>query len=733
MHSFSRRGNRWPLFLALVTPCVCYSSIVFENARFSLTLGADAAVESLVLKLTGEELLEEGSHAPFFSVTQERPYNNEIKLVEPHVRTIYPANALRREGDVLIVGFKTAPYEAVVSVKVTDDYIAFTLEDFRVDFEDYRLSPQSEKTLAMTKPPSVEFRLAQLPVRSRSIFGSWLNVVWDDRAAVALLGTSSETIVTSRPTPGGHILLADALESIRLKGTGVALVADGGREAFLDRVDAFERDYGLPRGVANRRNPLTNASIYWTSDLCPTNVDEHIATAKKGGFGLMLCYYSCFFSRTGDYPLKPEWVNGFSDIKAVLDKVRAAGIVPGLHVLHTYVATNSAYVAGGVADRRLGLKRHFTLSRPLGTNDMEVFIDEDPSRAATDPRVRWLRFGDEMMTYQSFTKERPYRFTGVTRGFAETMRKTHPCGEIGGLMDVSEYGGSDLYIAQSSDLQDIVADRFAELWQQGMGFVYFDGSEGVQPPFSYHVPNAQWRVWRKLDPAPFLGEGAAKAHFGWHMLSGANAFDAFPPETFKSSIDAYPAREAPIMRQDMTRVNFGWWSIVPPGTTMPDGSVSIGTQADMWEYGQARAQGWDSPVTVQMRLDKLNAHPRKDDLLSVMRRWEDVRVRKLLTQEQKEMLRDPGREFHLVEDANGDYDLVEWSQLDVAGGKWTSVRAFVYERDGRRVVVYWHVADRAKLVLPDGLPTLEVENVKLWVTDLCEQEVRRAFAKAFIR
>lgn len=707
--------------------------VLLSNARFRLTIGEDAVAKSLTLKETGEELLDLHVRTPFFTVTQERPYNNEIKLIEPHVRTTYPANAVRREGKDLIIGFETAPYEAVVSVKEANDYIAFTLKDFRVGFEDYRLGALSTKTLAFTAPPAVEFRLAQLPVRSRANFGSWLNVVWDDRAAVALLGTSSEAIVTSRSTAGGQILSADAFKSVRLKGTGAALVADVGRESFLDRVDAFERDYGLPRGVANRRNPLTNASIYWTSDLCPSNVDEHVAMAKKGGFGLMLCYYSCFFSRTGDYPLKSEWPNGLSDVKAVLDKVRSAGIVPGLHVLHTYVATNSAYVAGGIADRRLGLKRHFTLSRPLGTDDTEVFVDEDPSEAEADPRIRWLRFGGEMMTYEGFTKERPYRFTGVTRGFAETTRKAHPCGEIGGLMDVSEYGGVDLYISQSADLQDIVADRFAELWRQGMGFVYFDGSEGVQPPFAYNVPNAQWRVWRKLNPAPFLGEGAAKAHFGWHMLSGSNAFDVFPPETFKSSIDAYPAREAPIMRKDMTRVNFGWWSVIPPGTTLPDGTISIGTQADMWEYGQARALGWDSPVTVQMRLDKLNAHPRRDDLLATMRRWEDVRMRKLLTAEQRRMLRDLKREFHLIEDDKGGCELVEWRQLDVAGGRWTPVRAFVYERKGRRGVVYWHVAGKAKLVLPDGLPTLEAEGMKQWDTDISERDLRRAFTKAVIR
>ena len=96
------------------------------------------------------------------------------------------------------------------------------------------------------------------------------------------------------------------------------------------------------------------------------------------------------------------------------------------------------------------------------------------------------------------------------------------------------------------------------------------------------------------------------------------------------------------------------------------------------------------------------------------------------------MLKDPSKEFHLDLNGRGEYELVEWRQLDVAGDRWSRVRAFVYERGGRRVVAYWDIADRSRLVLPDGLPALEAENMKTWETDLSEQEVVRAFRAARI-
>ena len=94
--------------------------IVVENARFRLVIGADATAKSLVAKGSGEELLDMRDPTPFFSVTQERPFNNEIKLAHPNTRTTYPANSVRREGGRLVVGFEIAPYEAVVSVRVAE-------------------------------------------------------------------------------------------------------------------------------------------------------------------------------------------------------------------------------------------------------------------------------------------------------------------------------------------------------------------------------------------------------------------------------------------------------------------------------------------------------------------------------------------------------------------------------------------------------------------------------------
>ena len=57
------------------------NSIIIENKRMRLTLGENGIAESLICLATGEECLDTNELMPMFSVTEERPFNNEIKAL----------------------------------------------------------------------------------------------------------------------------------------------------------------------------------------------------------------------------------------------------------------------------------------------------------------------------------------------------------------------------------------------------------------------------------------------------------------------------------------------------------------------------------------------------------------------------------------------------------------------------------------------------------------------------
>ncbi|MBO7217675.1 MAG: hypothetical protein J6V50_03145, partial [Clostridia bacterium] len=215
------------------------------------------------------------------------------------------------------------------------------------------------------------------------------------------------------------------------------------------------------------------------------------------------------------------------------------------------------------------------------------------------------------------------------------------------------------------------------------------------PPFEYHVPNAQYKVYKKFNNPPIFAEGAAKGHFSWHMMSGGNAFDIFPAETFKAMTAEHPLREAPMMAKNFTRVDFGWWRYFPDA------------QPDLYEYATSKAASWDCPATLQARNDLFPQNPRNADVFEVIRRWEDVRAKRWLSDEQKKMLRDPDTEYILLINEEGEYELCPYFEVKNAD---ENIKAFVFSRKNNSYAVCWHKTGSGRLSLPLDAATLTFES-----------------------
>ncbi len=659
--------------------------IVIENKHFILKLNGNAVCESLVLKADGRELLNKSEKRSIFSLTEKRPYNNEIKLMYPNKRTSFEAKSIKLEGDKLIVHFELVTFGATVEVDIRDEYVIFRLGSFIITDKDFCVGPSTTKKLNMDIPPVDEFRLLCLPVKRMENFGEWLNVTWDESAAVAVIATMPETRINHEKRGDGLVLTADAVRGIKLVGCSAALIVTEGKESVLDAIDTLEEELDLPRGVKSRRSGKLNVSSLWTTNANLSNIDSIISIAKAAGTKAILFYYKCFFKEEGgykycgDYDYKDSYPNGEADVAELLRRVKAAGIVPGLHFLHTHIGINSQYVTP-VADHRLHLTRHFTLARPLGAEDTTVYVEEPTADAPMQEDCRVLQFGGELISYEGYTDEYPYAFYGCRRGHFGTNVTDHSIGQIGGTLDVSEFGATSVYVNQLSSLQDEIAKKIAKIYDLGFEYCYFDGSEGTNAPFDYHVSNAQYRVLKQLKNPPIYSEGAAKTHFGWHWLSGGNAFDVFPCDTFKKLILEFPFTEAKHMKEDFTRVNFGWWQYY------------LETQPDIYEFGTSRAASWDCPVAVLTDLSVMAKNPRTKDNLEVLRRWEEYRP--LLTDEEKLELRSAENEHTILKTDSG-YALVKYERVNTP----SDITAYVFEYEKKAYATLWHKTGEGKVTL----------------------------------
>ena len=659
-------------------------NIIIENSEMRLVLSNDGMAKSLVHKASGQECLMKGVDIPAFSITQDMPYDNEIKLAYPAKPKTFSADSLYRDGDNLIVNFELTDYEAVINLKITNDYIGFTLKEMR-----YKLSDIGNKR----KTRIDEFIFLQLPVKDRTHFGEWLNVLWDEDVAVNLLATDPFCRIDAKDRQGYKIFQAGGVKEVKMDGIGAALITTD-KSTLLDRIDRVEHDYNLPLGVQSRRSKEYKNSYYTLRGIITTqNIDEHIAFAKKAGFRQMVVYYPNFASSMGHFTWRPEYPNGMDDLKEITRKIKEAGMLPGFHIHYNKASMTDPYVTP-VPDSRLNLRRIFTLREDINKSMTTITVEENPAGCTLEAGRRLLKIGTELISYERYTTEIPYQFINCKRGALNTTPGKQPKTAMLGLLDVDTW---PVFVCfnQNASIQEEVSERIAKIVDEcGFRFIYYDGAEDVPPPYWYNVTKAQLSVYNALKIKSIFAEGAQKSHFGWHILTRGNAFDHFRPEVIKEATRKYPLEEIKLISNDFSSIDFGWNNYVAPG------KGTIGMQPDMFEYITSRAAAWNCPISLVGNIDAMKKHPRTDDNLEVIRRWEEVRATDFLNQKQIESLKNENQEHILLINESGDFELCPYKQImNVADGS-KDVRAFIFERKNKIWVVYWHISGEGNLELP---------------------------------
>jgi len=668
--------------------------ITIENAEMRLVIAPDGSAKSLFHKRSGQECLLAPAGEPMFTLTQYRPYDNELQLAYPARTTRFPARTIRLESSRLVVGFTEVGYTASVIVTITDAYIAFRLDT--LSYHGYTSMRPKEKT------PIDETVFVQLPVRDRTNFGDWLNVMWDDTAAIALIATDVHTQIEAEPRRDHHLFQAGTVRDVKLENAGAALIVTT-PDRLLDCIARVEEDFGLPRGVEGRRRPQARYSYYQPLAITPKNAAGHLHFAQMAGFRAINVYCLAFARSVGHFPYRPEYPRGIADLQDIVMKARKAGMTPGLHILYTMADEEDDYVRQR-ADPRLNLFRSFTLASNISESDTVIPVEENPWLCPVEDGRRAIKIQNELIVYKTFTTSEPYRFEDCERGFLGSQAATHESSSRVGLLDI--YGGgppSDTFVRfnQSTNIQAEVAKRIKEFYERaGFEFLYFDGAEQVSAPFWYTIPKAQQVIYDSLKTKPLYAEGSCKAHFSWHFLTRGNAFDTAKPEQMKAATRAYPAAEVRRIVKDFTPINFGWIGYWAPG------KETMGTQPDMLEYVTSRAAAWGCPISLSDGssdlLTALQTHPRTTDNLEVIRRWEEVREKSWLTGEQKISLRDLDQEHTLLINEVGQFELVPWEEIKDAAMGSPSLRAFLFERSGKVWVAYWHPSGQGSLRISAG-------------------------------
>lgn len=529
-----------------------------------------------------------------------------------------PATAAAREGDSVAFGFGESGVR--VRVRITPHERHFALEVEAVEGD------------GVTR-----LNLLDLPV----LPGAPL--------AACALARNALTNVPALPQAQER-LAAYAEARFGLVGASVALVAcppEALREGLQEAVSAApELPHSPLGGPWALDSPLNRSSYLFNFDgIRLEQVDGWIERLASLGFNQVQMHGGTLF-RFGDCRLDPNvYPNGTADLKAVIDRFHAAGILVGMQPYAFFISEQAEWVTP-VPDPRLASDAEFTLAEPVdaaadrlpvleSTADLSLITSFFTRNSVT------LRIDDELIVYAGRSEEPPYAFTQCQRGALGTTAAPHAAGAR--AYHLKECFG--LFVPDpATTLFAEVAARQAELFNAaGFDTIYLDALDGEDilggADATWHY-GTRWvyELWRQLE-RPAVMEMSTFRHHLWCVRSRMGAWD-HPTRGHQRFIDLHVAGNAANERMFLPS-NLGWWAF-----KTWSGQPGEPTFPEDIEYLCAKAIGTGSGLSMTT-YDP--AAPGQQRLAAIVREHEALRHAGTVPESIRSRLREPGAAFTLVD------------------------------------------------------------------------------------
>ena len=423
-----------------------------------------------------------------------------------------------------------------------------------------------------------------------------------------------------------------------VKGSRIAIWGVEAAQA-LNRIEAIVLAEKLPhptiKGKWLRNSPVFGRS-YLISSFNENQVDSMIAFTKRAG--LISLYHEGPFKTWGHYELSPEsFPGGNAAIKNAVQKASTAGLYFGVHTLTNFINTDDKYVSP-VPDPRLAKTGSSVLVEAI--SDTATTLTVQSPEYFSNETSNWLHtvmIGQELIRYQSVSTSAPYQLLNCQRGAFGTKAANHVAGDsVGKLLD-HPY----MVFFPNFELQKEICNNLVKLFNEtGINHWDFDGHEGglATGQGDYGIEMFSKQVVDKIKHEYLVGTSNSHT-FYWNIGSYYNWGEPWYGG-FKESMEGYRiSNQAFFDRNYMPRM-LGWY-LLSEYTSM----------ADM-EWMLARAAGYGAGFAMVARPDALRTNPIAGELLDAIREWEEARNSFSFSADQKERMKDPKNEFHLVK--NGD-------------------------------------------------------------------------------
>ena len=628
--------NRPSLFFICITALGCFfgvtvnsnaepavhagpDSIVLQTDHLVYTIGTDGLNRSVRDRRTGRELLNTDEPRHFMAFFRDN-------------KTI-GSTAVELARGFLYVTFGDSGVWAKIHVRAFPNYL--TLE----------LTAVNDRTIE-------SIFLLHLHMNLTKYIGSSLTNCRDDDYAVGLIPLNRHTNVAGRRKVPAE-LFAKADRVVRLDKAKFAMYGCPASQQ-LDLVEQIELENGLPHptldGVWARRSPrLMQSSLY--TELTEDTVDEAIDFAKAGGFGTIVLYKHVWCKTQGSYTINKEnFPNGEAGLKAVSDKVHAAGLRFGLHNLELVIHKHDPLVWPVPAKGfQMYPGRQRILAADIGPNDTFIPTTTSPYglMKATDKSMfhgRNLRIGDEIIEYRSLQTTEPFGFKDCARGALRTRKAAHKANAA--IDNFAEFFWSYFLPDLESDLFDtVMRNEAGVLDKYNVDYYYPDGS-GENVSRNPKLPRWYARGRSNLTRFDYtkrevmIAHGVVSTH-AWHMLVQGNHTDCVGNGCMQH-FDSISLPDIPILKANRQSFDFGWYCAFTHSINQP------ASRPREIEYVWAKALAYGAPISFNVPINTLRNNGRMPEILARIKNWEELRNAGYFARSVRDQMKEPGREFALV-------------------------------------------------------------------------------------
>ena len=631
------RSAAWLAMAAfLVLPARAAGGIELGNAAFRYVVSEEGRNLEFTDLASGRNLLR--TNAPSYAAVIRRGEKE------------YPATRVQREADRLRLSFGESGVEARLKVEPSPAGVVLTLESVSAEVTSIRFL---DVPLDLQAMPSEDFGACALS----------LNLI---------------TRVDALPVLQRD-LRASAEAKFGLVGAKVAVVA-GPMGGMLEKLRTTLTTSGeLPRcdvaGPWAPDVPFSHGSYLFNfGTLVETNVTEWIESVRRVGFSQIDNHGGGSFFRFGDFELdRTKWPEGWNTFGRIVGRLHAEGIGSIFHTYAFFIDKRSKYVTP-VPDPRLDAFRKFTLAEPVDAAATEILVNESTANLSTltgffEHNSVVLHVDDELVTFSGFSKQPPWRITGLKRGAHDTKASAHARGAK--ARHLKECFGLFVPNPESTLFEEIAANHADVVNRCGFDGLYLDAIDGSS---ILRGPDECW-YWadkfvveiQKRLKKPVGMEMSAMWHHFWQYRTRWQAWDV-PRRGHERFIDLHAES---VNGGLMLPLHLGWWELFAYDPPQVEPSYP-----EVMEHLGARLIGWNAGISLTAGMDRraLLRTPLFARAAEILRTCEEARRSSRFDEATRARLRDPARRFAMVREADGKVGFREMeshSQTVAVGEPWT--------------------------------------------------------------